>query len=97
MTIKTTKWDSAEFLNSKEEIAAYLEAAFEDGDAAGIKLALNNVARARGMSEMARETGISREGLYKALSESGDPKLSTLIGIMKALGLTLSTRQLENA
>lgn len=97
MTIKTTKWDAAEFLNPKEEILAYLEAAFEDGDPSGIKLALNNVARARGISDLARETKISREGIYKALSEDGDPKLSTLLSIVKAFGLNLSVRDLEHA
>lgn len=90
MAIKTTKWDVAEFLDSEEAIFTYIEAAFEEGDPAGIKQALGNVARARGMTSIAREAGVTREALYKALSEDGDPRLSTLIGVMKALGVKLA-------
>ncbi len=90
MTIETTKWDASEFLIGEEAIAAYVEAAFEDGDPAVITHALGNVARARGMTTIAKEAGVTREALYKALSEKGDPKLSTLMGVMKALGLKFS-------
>jgi probable addiction module antidote protein len=90
MTLETTKWDASEYLTSEEAIAAYVEAAFEDGDPATIAHALGNVARARGMSTIAKEAGVTREALYKALSAQGDPKLSTLLGVMKALGLKIS-------
>jgi len=90
MTAETTKWDAADYLDSKEAILAYVEAAFEDGDPAIIAHALGDVARARGMTAVAREAGVTREALYKALSESGDPKLSTFIGVVRALGLKLA-------
>ncbi|MGE0279551.1 MAG: addiction module antidote protein [Rhizobiaceae bacterium] len=90
MTIETVKWDTSEFLDSEEKIFAYIEATFEDGDPALIKKALGNVARARGMTAIAREAGVTREALYKALSEEGDPRLSTLMGVMKALGMKLN-------
>ncbi|TGR25998.1 MULTISPECIES: addiction module antidote protein [unclassified Mesorhizobium] len=90
MTIETTKWDASEFLDSEEAIFAYIEAAFEDGDPAVIAHALGNVARARGMTSIAKDAGVTREALYKALSDKGDPKLSTLLGVMKALGLRLT-------
>ena len=89
MDVQTSKWDSAEFLRSEEDVLAYIEAAFEESDPAVIAHALGNLARARGMSAVAREAGVTREALYKALSESGDPKLSTLVGVRKALGYRL--------
>ena len=90
-------WDPVDFLNSDEAIVAYLEASFEDGDPKIIAVALGNIARAKGMSQIAKEAGITREALYKSLSEKGDPKLSTLIGVMKALGLRLSVTSNEEA
>lgn len=89
MAIKTTQWDPAEYLNSPKAIAAYLEGAFDDGDPALIAAALGDVARARGMSQLAKEAGVTREALYKALSPSGDPRLSTFLGVMKALGIKI--------
>lgn len=89
MSQKTERWDVTEFLDSEEKVNAYIEAAFEDGDPALIKKALGDVARARGMTAIARDAGVTREALYKALSENGDPRLSTLTGVMKALGLKL--------
>src|SRR4051794_17396993 len=71
MALETFPWDSAEYLDSREEIVAYIEAAFEDGDPALITHALGVVARAKGMSQIARETGLTREGLYKALTTDG--------------------------
>ncbi|MDI6027740.1 putative addiction module antidote protein [Corticibacterium sp. UT-5YL-CI-8] len=97
MTIETTKWDSAEYLKAEEDILAYLEAAFEDGDPALIKHALKVIARARGMTAIAKDAGVTREALYKALSEKGDPKLSTLLGVMRALGLSLAAKKSEAA
>ncbi|MEG9884326.1 MAG: addiction module antidote protein [Hyphomicrobiales bacterium] len=84
---KLKKWDIQDHLNTPEEVALYLEAVFEDGDPKLIAAALGDVARARGM------TGITREALYKTLSERGDLKLATLLGVFKALGLRLSPRR----
>jgi len=91
MKTETAPFDTADYLDSPETIAAYLEAAFEDNDPAMIALALGNVARAKGMTDIARQAGVSRVALYQSLNEKGDPKLSTLIGVMKALGLRLTT------
>ena len=89
MTIKTSKFDAADYLDSPAMIAAYIEAALEDGDPKTISMALGDVARAKGMANVAKDAGITREALYKSLSEKGDPKLSTLMGVFKALGLKL--------
>ena len=89
---QTSPWDSSELLHSPEAISAYLEAAFEDGDPALIAHALGVIARARGMGEIAKEAGVTREALYKALSMDGDPKISTFLGVIKALGLHLEIR-----
>lgn len=90
MPLKTKPWDPAEHLDSPEAIAAYIAAAMEEGDLALIAVALGDVARAKGMTQIAREAGVTREALYKALSEDGDPKLSTLLGVAKALGVRLT-------
>ncbi len=97
MAIETTKWDAAEFLTGDEAIAAYLEAAFEDGDPKMIAVALGDIAKAKGMSAIAKEAGVTREALYKSLSDKGDPKLSTLIGVMKALGLRFTVTKADEA
>lgn len=89
MPIETTRWDTADNLRSPEHIAAYLEVVFEEGDAAHVAFALDNVARSKGLAEIARNAGVSRDTLYKALTEQGDPRLSTFIGVMKALGLKI--------
>jgi probable addiction module antidote protein len=93
MAIKTTRWDTAETLKTKEEIAAYLDAVLEDGDPALLKLALGNVARSKGMTEIAREAGLRRTSLYRALSPDGNPEFATVAGVLKALGLRLSVAQ----
>jgi probable addiction module antidote protein len=92
MALKTTLWDPSEYLDSPESIAAYLEAAFEDGDPSLIAavLGVGDVARAKGMTQLAAEAGVTREALYKALSATGDPRLSTFLGVMKALGIKLT-------
>ncbi len=92
MALKTTQWDPSKYLDSPKSIAAYLEAAFEDGDPALIAAALGDIARAMGMTELASRAGVTREALYKALSSSGDPRLSTFLGVMKALGIKLKPR-----
>lgn len=94
---KATKWDSSEFLETEEDIAAYLNAALEDGDASVIAAALGDIARAKGMTQLAKETGITRDGLYKALSSTGNPSFDTVQKVMKAFGLKLDvTAQRRN-
>lgn len=87
--VKTKRWDPAEHLDSEEDMAAYLEAALEDGDPALIAAALGDIARAQGMSQIARKTGLGRESLYKALSPDGNPEFSTVLKVVRALGLRL--------
>lgn len=90
MALKTTKFDIQDHLKTPEDRAAYLAAAFEEGDEEFIKLALNDIARAIGMTEVAKAAGMTREGLYKSLGKGGDPKLSTLLGVAKALNVHLT-------
>lgn len=84
-------FDPANYLNSVEDVAAYLEATIEeDGDdSAAIKRALGNIARSQNFSEIARQAGMSRKGLYKALSEDENPRLATIVKVSHALGLKL--------
>ena len=83
----TLPWDPAENLQSEEDMAAYLEAALEEGDASLIAAALGDIARAKGMTQLARETGLGRESLYKALSPAGNPEFATILKVVEALGL----------
>lgn len=87
----TTRYDVAEHLRTREEMAAYLEACIEeaDGDAAFIAKALGDIARAQGMTQVARDAGLSRESLYKALSGDRAPAFDTILKVMGALGLKL--------
>jgi len=85
----TTTWDAADYLKSDEDIAQYLEAVFEDGDPALVAAALGDVARAKGMSQVARAAGLGRESLYKALSSSGNPEFATVLKVIRALGLKI--------
>ena len=87
----TTRYDVAEHLRTTEEMAAYLEASMEEakGDAAFIAKALGDIARAKGMSQVARDTGLSRESLYKALSGERSPAFDTILKVVEALGLEL--------
>lgn len=87
--IRTKPWDAADYLETGEDMAAYLEAAFEDGDPALIAAVLGDIARARGMTQIAREAGLGRESLYKALSPEGNPEFATVLKVMRALGLRL--------
>jgi probable addiction module antidote protein len=86
---KTVPWDSAAYLKTDQDIANYLEAVFEDGDSALITHALGVVARAKGMSQLARSAGLGRESLYKALSPDGNPEFATVLKVLRALGLKL--------
>ena len=90
MALKTTAYNTADYLDSEEAIVAYLQVAFEEGDAADIRAALSNVARARGMTGLSKETGLAREALYKALGKDGNPTLDTLLAVTRALGIKLS-------
>lgn len=90
MAEKTLPFDEAKYITSREGQAELLADAFDSGDPGYIANALGIIARARGMSQVARDAGVTREALYKALSSDGDPKLSTVIGVAKALGLKLS-------
>ncbi len=90
---KAVKYNTSDYLNSPEEVAAYIEAVLEEDDPALLLLALRNVAESQGgIAMMAKQSGLSREGLYRTLSKNGNPKISTLMSIMKALGLHLSVK-----
>jgi len=88
--MRITKWDAAEFLTTPTRVAAYLEAAFEDGDPEMVKVALGNIARAKGMTQIAKTTGARRSSLYRSLSREGNPGLTTLAGVLDTFGLRLS-------
>ena len=97
MTLKTTKWDAIEHLDSNDAIVHYIEAALEESDPGLIAAALGDVARARGMTETAKMAGVTREALYRSLNETGDPRLSTVVGVLKAFGTTLSAKSTQAA
>ncbi|MBI2784706.1 MAG: putative addiction module antidote protein [Gammaproteobacteria bacterium] len=85
----TTPWDPADHLQTNEDMAAYLEAALEEGDATLVAAALGDIARAKGMTQVARDAGLGRESLYKALSPAGNPEFATILKVVAALGLQL--------
>lgn len=89
---KTRRWDAAEYLDSEENMALYLEAALEEGDAALVATTLGDIARAKGMTEIARKTGLGRESLYKALSPEGNPEFATILKVVRSLGLSLHAK-----
>lgn len=90
MALKTRKFDPAEYLDNDEVIAEYINQALESGDAALIAESLGNVARVKGMADIAAQAGLGRESLYKALSADGNPEFSTILKVLKALGLRLT-------
>jgi probable addiction module antidote protein len=90
MTVKTRRFDAASYLDTEERQAAYIAAALETGDAAFVRDALGLVARARGMTRLAKAAGMNRESLYKALGEKGNPEFGTVMRIVRALGLSLT-------
>lgn len=92
MTLQSRPFDPAEYLETPEAVEAYLADAFECGDSAEIGRALGVVARAHGMTQLAAETGLNRQALYKALSAEGRPELATIVKVMGALGLRLAPR-----
>jgi probable addiction module antidote protein len=91
-TIQTRLWDPADHLKTDEDMTAYLDAALEDGDASVILAVLGDIARAKGMSHIAREAGLGRESLYKALSPTGNPEFATILKVVAALGLRLHVK-----
>ena len=86
---QTRTWDAADYLETEEDIVAYLEAAFDDGDPRLITTALGDIARSRGMTKIASATGLGRESLYKALSPDGNPGFTTVLKVVQALGIRL--------
>jgi probable addiction module antidote protein len=90
MTLKTTPFDAARYLQSQKAQAELLREALKSGDAGFIATALGVIARAQGMAHVASEAGVTREALYKSLSASGDPRLTTLLGVTKALGIEMT-------
>ena len=85
----TTPWDPADHLKSQDDMAAYLDAALKEGDPALVAAALGDIARAKGMTQVARDAGLGRESLYKALSPAGNPEFATILKVVAALGLQL--------
>ncbi|MGD9810024.1 MAG: addiction module antidote protein [Sphingobium sp.] len=92
MALKVIPFDPANHLETEEDILYYLEAAMEGNDPKHIASALGDIARSKGMSEIARKTGLGRQALYTALSENGNPTLETLAAVLNALGLELTVR-----
>lgn len=88
-SLKNLPWDPAEHLETEADMAEYLQAALEEGDPALVAAALGDIARAKGMTQLARDTGLGRESLYKALSPSGNPEFATIMKVVAALGLKL--------
>ncbi len=95
--VHTRPYDSADYIDTPEAAAAYLEAALEDGDPQIIAATLGDIARSKGMAMIAERAGLAREALYKSLSADGNPRLSTLVSVLKAMGLRLSVTVDEDA
>jgi probable addiction module antidote protein len=95
MITKTKTFDVAEFLEDEETIAEYLNMALEDPNPEMLLLAVRNIARARGMTQLARDTGLGRESLYKALSEGAKPRYDTILKVVRALGVKLHAEPLQ--
>ena len=88
----TTLWDPAQHLDTEDDMAAYLEAALEENDPGLVAAALGDIARAKGMTEVARKAGLGRESLYKTLSASGNPEFATILKVISVLGLQLHAK-----
>lgn len=95
MTIKTKTFDVADFLDDEETIAEYLNMALEDSNPEMLLLAVKNIARARGMAQLAQDAGLGRESLYKALSEGAKPRYDTVLKVVRALGVKLHAAPLH--
>ena len=94
--ITTSLWDASDHLETEEDIIAYLEAALEEGDSALISAVLGDIAKAKGMTRISKQTGLGRESLYKALSENGNPEFATILKVIKVLGLQLHVVSQDN-
>ena len=92
MTAKPVPWDATDYLKTDDDIAEYLAAAFETGEVGDVTHALATIARARGMTETARNAGLARGSLYKAIGEGANPTLSTLLAVLGAMNVTLSAK-----
>lgn len=90
---KTRPFDATDYLESEDDMVAYLEAALEEDDPRVVAAALGDIARAKGMSQVARDAGLGRESLYKALSPEGNPEFGTVMKVVRALGLSLHARR----
>jgi len=90
MTASVTAWDASEYLETEEDIAAYLNAVMEEGDPSLLQAALGDVAKARGMTSVAKEAGVGRESLYKSLSANGNPSFQTVSKVSRALGVQIT-------
>lgn len=97
-TIKLRKWDTVEYLKTEEDMVMYLQACMDEAgdDAAFIAAALGDIARAKGMTQLAKDTGLGRESLYKALSGEGNPSFGTILKVMRALGIKLHPEAATN-
>lgn len=93
MPLETRPFDPANYLKSEEDVFYYLEAAMEGNDPKHIARAIGDVARSKGMTEIAKKSGLGRQALYNALSENGNPTLETLVAVLNALGLELSVQK----
>lgn len=90
-------FDAADYLKTEQDCAEYLSVVLEDGDPALLAAALGDVAKARGMSQVARDSGLTREGLYKALSSQGNPSFATVLKVLHAMGLQISVQPAAHA
>ena len=91
--MKTTKWDTAEFLETKEDVVAYLDAALTENDTGFLLKAIGNIARSKGMATLAKELKLSREGLYDSFSSKGNPSFSTVVKVLDNLGFRVDIQQ----
>ncbi len=98
MTEKFSRWDASDYLATEQDIALYFEACLEEdpGDGSLVRKALGDIAKAQGMTKLSRDTGLSREGLYKALDANGNPEFSTVFKVIKALGLRLEAKPVDH-
>ena len=95
--VETTAFDSADYLNSAEAIAAYLDAYLEEGAPEELRQALDNVARSHGISDLSKRSGMTRAGIYKALGQDGNPSFETIRSLLAAMGLRLTVEPAEAA
>ncbi len=94
--MKTIKWDMAEHIETKDDVIAYLETAFEENDTELLLSVISDIARSKGMIQIARELGVTREGLYKSLSSAGNPSFETILRLLNILGFRLKIEQKLN-